>query len=283
VLSAVGWEAAYLNVQARLFAGAKLLSLVKTNPTSPEGATAYAAYANYNSVIVAEDTVQRRIGAFDSGRYLTRWSAARAIQQLLGTAELHLLRLTDNTVAFLSQHNSDLLQAATSPAKQEALVKQFDEQQNAARKQAAGVVLSELWRAGFLADFLKTQLLQEHYHLVLLPDPLDKGISGWKLQCQPTFPFPDLFAEFTPTLSVDNQIKWAPGSPQTVIAMTVPQKGSNHSIATMGGGWPGLAMNFGITPGVVLKCKVDFGQKIQGRPWQATLWSHEIKFEGPND
>ncbi len=148
-------DASYLKMRARLLAGAKLTSLVKTNPSLFDCAAAYAVYVNIPGVMVTVGTPEPRLGGFDSGKYATRWAAARGMRELLAASGLRTLRLASNTVAFLPERDCRLLVAAGSAARQRALVKAFEEEKDPARKKEAGEILSVLRRAGFLEESLK--------------------------------------------------------------------------------------------------------------------------------
>ena len=266
-------DRAHLAVCARLLFGAKLTALVTTNASLGELAKAFATYSPFGNVIVpgeAQDISAPRFGKFDSGRYVTRWRAAGAIDKLLRDAGWRVEQLADGKIIFLSPSDHELLLAAKSPPLQEKLAQKFDQAEDSADKQHSAHNLSRLWRTGFLADQTKRQLVERHYRLVLRQLP--KEWPSWEVRIEPLFPFPHVWTDFTPTLYQNGRVKWSPGRPQTSRAMDDAGKPSGDPIASMGGGE--------FRNGDVLQCKIDLAQKVDGQPWQITLWTDKVVLQG---
>jgi len=154
---------------------------------------------------------------------------------------------------------------------QEAIFKEFNQTNAQATKDNDAQILSDLWRAGLLKDEIKEQLVQEHYQLVLRQLPAGNGVPGWDVRTSQTFPFPNVYTAFTPTLFSNNQVKWSPGESQTSFAMSI----TNAVITSMTGG---VFKN-----GDVLQCKIDLSQTVNGRSWQTSLKSNKITLQGLKD
>src|SRR5579863_2616551 len=193
----------YLKQQGRLFLGGKSFSVATPNAPLRECALGLAEYARYSNVVISQDITTTHIGAFYSGKHLMRWGAANAIRKLIDDAGLRVLELTNDTLVILTPQNYELFLTAASGARQEAAVKDFDTETNAQKKQETAGILSNLWQAGFLEDATKKKLLEEHYRLVLDEIQLGPEVSEIRVQCDPTFPFPEVFADYTPTLYVN--------------------------------------------------------------------------------
>ena len=143
------------------------------------------------------------------------------------------------------------------PEQQEILYRKFTETKNAEAAQA----LAAVWREGFLKAELRDQLVQEHYRLVMRQKPA--AYSIWEVRIAQTFPFPDIYTEYQPTLYVNDELKQSLGSSSRAMSA------SNNPVASMAGGM--------FKNGDVLQCKVEVRQK---RQWQTTLWTNKITLEG---
>ena len=143
------------------------------------------------------------------------------------------------------------------PEQQEILYRKFTETKNADAAQA----LAAVWREGFLKAEVRDQLVQEHYHLVLRQKPATYPI--WEVRISQTFPFPDIYTEYQPTLYVNDGLKQSLGNSSHAMSA------SNNPVASMAGGE--------FKNGDVLQCKVEVRQK---RQWQTTLWTNKITLEG---
>jgi hypothetical protein len=93
-------------------------------------------------------------------------------------------------------------------------------------------VLSELWRLGLLRPEIIASLLQDHYHVVALQVFGEAGAPNQVVRCEQTFPFPDVWCEFTPTLFVNHQVRWNPGTPQRAHALSL----NNSTLTSFTGG-----------------------------------------------
>jgi hypothetical protein len=270
-------DPAYLKMRGQLLFGAKLHSLTTTNASLGELAAAFASYANCRTVIVPgepQEVFAGRFGIFNSSRFSTRWRAAGGITKLLADAGWHVVRLTDGSIAFVSQYGYELLLAAKSAELQTKVLRRFDLLKNSPEKNIAAQILSDLWFADFLGDQIKGQLAEEHYHLVLRQLPYD-GYPSWDVRSVLTFPFPEVWTDFTPTLYVNNQVKWSPGQPQSSCAMNSTSNSFGNPITSMSGG--------GFRNGDVLQCKIDLRQMVNRRPWQMSLWTDKIELQGLKD
>jgi hypothetical protein len=201
---------------------------------------------------------------------------------LIGDSGWHIVRLTDGMLAILSEQNYSLFRTATSTARQAKVLEGFDEGTDPMEKHKAAQLLSTLWNMDLLKDPIKRQLMKEHYHLVLRQIRYE-DTSGWYVQSEETFPFPDAETWFTPTLYVNNQVSWSPGTPQSIAVMSAHATGTSSYITVISGGWHALAAGYGATNGAVLRCKIDLEQKVKGGAWQISLWSNELTFRGWND
>jgi tetratricopeptide (TPR) repeat protein len=148
------------------------------------------------------------------------------------------------------------------PEQQEIICRDFC----ASKNQDKAQTLADLWREGFLKNEFKERLVQEHYQLVLRQISTSGGSSSWDVRCEQTFPFPDVWTEFTPTLYVNDEVKWAPGRSQTSRSMSVT---GGNPITSMSGGK--------FKNGDVLQYKIDLRQKPK---WQISLWTNKITLEG---
>ena len=143
------------------------------------------------------------------------------------------------------------------PEQQEILYQQFSATQNKDAAQA----LAGVWREGFLKDELRDRLVQAHYRLVMQQRPANYPV--WEVRIYQTFPFPDIYTEYTPTLYLNGELKQSLGQSSHAMSAT------NNPVASMAGGE--------FKNGDVLQVKVDMKQK---RQWQASLWTNKITLEG---
>jgi hypothetical protein len=92
------------------------------------------------------------------------------------------------------------------------------------------------------------------------------------VDCSQTFPFPDVYTAFTPTQYLNDQVSWAPGSPQKSCSMTV-----TNALTSMAGG--------AFKNGDIIQYKIELMQKDtdRGRSWQKSLWSNKIELRGLNN
>ena len=184
-------DGAYLKTRWSLFLGRKLVPLVTADATVQELASAYPFYADSPGVILPEAPdgwSTAWFGKFDSRSFSTRQKAAEAIVKLLDDAGWRVVKITDGKVLFLSPKNYELLLAAKSRARQEALSRQFEGDGPASEKEASAQMLSRLWRAGFLEDQVKRQLVEKHYRLVLR-QLTGVGLPAWMYEASGRFPF----------------------------------------------------------------------------------------------
>jgi hypothetical protein len=146
---------------------------------------------------------------------------------------------------------------------------EFYQARDAAMKGRDAGLLSNLWRDGRLDDAIKDQLAQEHYHLVLRQILSSGGVPCWEVRCSQTFPFPDVFTDFTATQYVNDQIQGTPGESCKSCSMT----STNDAIAGQSGG---ILKN-----GDVVRYKIDLTQtdRERGRQWQISLWSNKITLQ----
>jgi hypothetical protein len=156
---------------------------------------------------------------------------------------------------------------------QRNIYNQFCQTQDPVVKDQDARRLSNLWHDGLLDDSIKDQLTQEHYHLELRQIFSSDGIPDFGVQCSQTFPFPDVYTDFTPTQFVNDQIKWAPSESQRSCSMTV----SNDPITSQTGGV--------LKSGDVLQYKIDLTQtdRESGRQWQISLWSNKLVLQKLRD
>lgn len=152
--------------------------------------------------------------------------------------------------------------------RQEAIFATFNQSKDQAENDSNGQTLSFLWRAGLLNDEIKEQLMQKHYRIVLQQISSRDGVPSWVVHSSLTFPFPNVYTAFTPTLYLNDQVKWSPGEPQTLCAMNA----TNNPITSMTGG---VFKN-----GDALQCKIDLSQTVNGKVWSNSLWSNKIVLQG---
>jgi len=155
---------------------------------------------------------------------------------------------------------------AADAEQQRKIYTEFCQTQDSTIKDRDAHILSNLWQDGLLDDGIKDQSAQDNYHLVLRQDFSSDGVPGWEVKCSQTFPFPDIYTEFTPTLYLNGQVNWAPKEPQGAHSMTV----TNGNITSMSGG--------DFKNGDVVQYKIDLTQtdRDRGRQWQVSLWSNKI-------
>jgi hypothetical protein len=85
------------------------------------------------------------------------------------------------------------------------------------------------------------------------------------LQSQQTFPFPDVWVGFTPTLYKNGEVNWAPGTPQTSHAMSV----NSLLITSRTGG--------GFENGDVIYYTIKIEQKKNDEiVWEKTIKTNEV-------
>ena len=146
---------------------------------------------------------------------------------------------------------------------QELLYENFSQATAPAEKDRLARKLADLWRVSLLMAEVKEKLAQEHFHIVLRQ--LGHTYPSWEVKAEMTFPFPDIWTEFTPTLYVNGEVKWAPSSPQMSRSLSVS---GSDPITSMSGG---VFRN-----GDVLQCKIHLRQ---GKQWQTLLWTNKIVLE----
>lgn len=147
---------------------------------------------------------------------------------------------------------------------QEWLYKSFCQATAPTEKERLGQTLAAMWRDGTLHDDVKETLAQEQFHVVLRQ--LGHDSPSWEVNVEFTFPFPDIWTEFTPTLYRNDEVKWAPGRKQTSRSMSVS---GSAPITSMSGGE--------FKNGDVLQCQIDLRQKPK---WQISLWTNKITLQG---
>ena len=143
------------------------------------------------------------------------------------------------------------------PEQQEILYRQFSETSNKEAAQA----LAGVWREGFLKNELRDRLVQEHYHLRLRQIPA--AYPAWDVRIYQTFPFPDIYTDYMPTLYLNGELKQSVGQSSHAMSAT------NNPVASLAGGE--------FKNGDVLQVKVDLKQK---RQWQASVWTNKLTLEG---
>ncbi|MEI8314765.1 MAG: hypothetical protein WCG79_04860 [Verrucomicrobiota bacterium] len=144
------------------------------------------------------------------------------------------------------------------PEQQEILYRKFSETNNT----DAAQTLAGVWREGFLKPELRDRLVQEHYHLVLQQRPAI--YPAWEVRINQTFPFPDIYTEYMPTLYLNSELK------QSLLGQSShAMSATNNPVTSMAGGE--------FKNGDVLQVKVDMKQK---RQWQFSLWTNKITLEG---
>lgn len=188
-------DLAYLKQRVRQFFGRKPPALVTADASLGDLAAALAICDNPRGVILPYSSARRgpalprrgkselpnseaagsqvmdfvptasaqRFGPFDSRSYAMRWKAAHAIRKLLMDAGWRLARLTDGKLAIVSPADLELLFLASSPAEREQLLQDFNQPQCPSDKQAAAQFLSIFWRAGVVADSIKSRLAPDHF------------------------------------------------------------------------------------------------------------------------
>jgi hypothetical protein len=137
-------------------------------------------------------------------------------------------------------------------AEQEGVFEEFNRTEVPAYRNRDAYMLSELWQRGLLKDEIKERLVREHYQVVLVQIPSPLGVPNMEVRGRQTFTFPNIWTEFTPTLYVNDKVKWAPGKPQKAQAMS-----ANNSTLTS---WTGGEFK----NGDVLRYKIELHQKVRG-------------------
>jgi len=155
---------------------------------------------------------------------------------------------------------------------QEGIFKEFNDTAIQAERSHDAKILSDLWRADLLKDEIKDQLALDHYHVLLRQIVSPNGVPAVVVDCSQTFPFPDVYTAFTPTQYLNDQVSWAPGSPQKSCSMTV-----TNTLTSMAGG--------AFKNGDIIQYKIELMQKDtdRGRSWQKSLWSNKIELRGLNN
>jgi hypothetical protein len=172
-------------------------------------------------------------------------------------------------------------------AEQEAIHRQFQQTTVLPVQRRNAYILSELWRAGLLKDEIKEPLVQEHYHVVLFQIFGNDNAPNFVVRCFQTFPFPNTWTAFTPTLYLNDKVEWAPGRPQTEHAMCL----NNSTLTNRTGGVVGN--------GDVLQYRIDLQQTEPSRDlirngntereaaasgpkrvWKTSLWTNKVVARG---
>ncbi len=166
-----------------------------------------------------------------------------------------------------------LLELDTYAAEQDGLLDEFCRTSVQAFKDRSAYLLSELWRAGMLKDEIKQQLVRDHYRMVLFQVYGNDGAPNVVVRGFQTFPFPDVWTEFTPTLYRNGQVEWSPGKAQKAHVMSI----NNSTITSQIGG----ALNHGdvLQYRIVLRQSGD-ATVGQMRPWEVSVWSNRLLVQG---
>jgi hypothetical protein len=181
-----------------------------------------------------------------------------------------------------------LLNIEVYAADQDQIYREFRQTEVASIKDRHAHLLSELWRAGLLKDEIKEVLLRDHYRVVLFQVFGTHNAPNFVVRCHQTFPFPDTWTGFTPTLLLNDKVEWAPGQPQTSHALSV----NNSTLASRTGGI--------VHSGDVLQYRIDLEQSESAREpavssnsdsetgpalsrkrvWKMSLWTNKLVVQG---
>lgn len=147
---------------------------------------------------------------------------------------------------------------------QATLYDAFSQATNKNERERLAQKLSGMWRDSTLRDEVKEKLAQEQFHVVMRQLP-GRDYPSWEANADFSFPFPDIWTDFTPTLYVNGEVRWAPGSPQLSRSMSV--SGSTPLTSMSGGTFKN---------GDELQCKIVLRQ---AKKWETTLWTNKITLE----
>ena len=164
---------------------------------------------------------------------------------------------------------------------QEGLLEEFGKSSNEPFRQRSAYLLSELWRDGLLKEKIREQLVRENYHVVLFQIPGNYNAPNFEVRGQQTFPFPEIWTEFTPALYRNDKVEWSPNQPQKAHAMSQ----NNSTLTSRIGGE--------IKNGDVLQYRIDIEQmdRSEGsaassattnhlRRWRMSLWTNKLVVQG---
>lgn len=155
---------------------------------------------------------------------------------------------------------------------QEGIFAEFQETSVPAYRDRDAYILSELWKAGLLKNEIKDALVERHYSLVLLQARCNYTAMNFVVRCYQTFPFPNSWVDFTPTLYINGEVVWAPAKRQKAHAMSL----NNSTITSRTGG--------AVKNGDVIQYQVRISPTVdEGIPWEKTIWSNKIVAQGLED
>ncbi len=155
-----------------------------------------------------------------------------------------------------------------SPWQLEILI-EYEKSKDEQVKARNAFILSNLWEKGLLENDIKDFLVEQHYKLVLIQSYGNYSAPNWQVQCQHTFPFPDKWVSFTPTLYKNEQVEWAPDKPQKEHAMS-----QNSSIITSLTG--GKYIN-----GDVIYYSIKIEEKDKEKiVWEKTVKTNQVVLRG---
>ena len=174
-----------------------------------------------------------------------------------------------------------LLELDAYAAEQDGLLDEFQRTSVQAFKDRSAYLLSELWNAGLLRDEIKEQLVKEHYRVVLLQIYGNYGAPNFVVKGYQTFPFPEIWTEFTPTLYRNHRVEWSSDKPTTEHAMS-----ANNCVITSRIG--GVLNNGDILQYRIVMRQADRSPREssgnmsadQVRPWEVSLWSNKLVVQG---
>lgn len=187
----------------------------------------------------------------------------------LSTAWIAFSETPSESVSSDDSGYSALEPLATYAVEQEGLLAEFQETSISAHRDRDAYLLSELWKAGMLRPEIKEALVRSDYPLVLLQVYGNYQAPNFVLRCHQTFPFPSVWAEFTPTLYINGEVVWAPTTPETSHALSV----NNSTITSRIGGV--------VKNGDVLQYQVKIRVTAKGEdPWETMVWSNKVVARG---
>lgn len=152
-----------------------------------------------------------------------------------------------------------------NPKKQKQLYQEFTAARETDDRERTAHILAEHWQSNGLRKNIKDGLVDRHYRFELRQVYGENQSPNFVVRCSQTFPFPDVWTHFTPTLYINGEAVWAPKKPQTSHAMSV-----NNSVVTSRVG--GSLKN-----GDVVQYQIEMLHEVDNETvWKRTLWTNQI-------
>lgn len=149
------------------------------------------------------------------------------------------------------------------------ILTEYEKSKDADVRARDAFILNKLWKEDLLKNEIKDYLVDKYYKVALIQFYGYSSAPNWEVQSQQSFPFPDVWVDFTPILYKNGEVNWAPGTPQASHAMS-----QNSSLITSRTGG-------GFVNGDVIYYTIKIEQKKNDEIiWEKTIKTNQVVLRG---